>query len=69
MITIDIQRDLYLLKMSISDNGKGITKQTDDLGYGLSSMQERTLLIRGELRINNNSDGGTQVYLEVPVND
>jgi signal transduction histidine kinase len=55
--------------MSISDNGKGIVKQTDDLGYGLSSMQERTLLIRGELRISNSVLGGTEVYVEVPIND
>lgn len=69
LITIDIKRDRDVLRMSISDNGKGITKHADDVGYGLSSMQERALLIHGELRISNNVDGGTQVYLEVPVSD
>lgn len=69
MITIDIQRDKNLLRMSILDNGIGITKQANNLGYGLSSMQERALLICGQLRVNNNIDGGAHVFLEVPIND
>ncbi|AAZ25071.1 sensor histidine kinase [Colwellia psychrerythraea] len=69
LITIDIQRDRDRLIMSISDNGKGIKKQVENLGYGLSSMQERALLIGGQLRINNAIDSGVQVFLEVPIND
>lgn len=69
LITIDIKKDHRTLKVTIADNGKGITKEVDDLGYGLSSMQERALLIRANLRVTNSMQGGTAVHLEVPIND
>jgi len=69
VIRIAIKKQRGLLIVSIVDNGKGITKQSGSVGYGLSSMHDRAVLINALLRIDNAMDGGTQVYLEVPIND
>ena len=69
VITIDICRNQDILQISIIDNGKGMAQKPDDLGYGLSSMHERALLIRAKLRVSNNVNGGSHIFLEVPSND
>lgn len=69
VIRIAIKKQRGLLIISLTDNGKGITKQPDNAGYGLSSMHDRALLIGALLRIDNTTEGGTQVCLEVPIND
>jgi signal transduction histidine kinase len=69
LITVDICSNQDILQISITDNGKGMSQKQDDLGYGLSSMHERALLIRAKLRVSNNINGGTHILLEVPIND
>jgi two-component system sensor histidine kinase UhpB len=57
------------LRVSVCDNGRGITE--DELAvrrnFGVTSMMERAALLGGDLRIERGPDGGTRIWLEIPL--
>lgn len=58
------------LKMSIKDNGKGLCEnsQEKEQSLGIIGMKERALILGGNLDVKSVPGGGTEVFLEVPVN-
>lgn len=72
MISLEYNDDLILL--NINDNGTGF-KQIDAneagsnifSGFGLSIMKERVLLLSGEIKIESNSNIGTNISVKVPL--
>ena len=56
------------LLVVVEDNGVGIARKAvgqGDGGYGLEGMRERASLVRGSLRSERPTAGGTRVTLEV----
>jgi signal transduction histidine kinase/ligand-binding sensor domain-containing protein len=60
------------LHLWVSDDGRGIDESVLKAGYrsghwGLPGMRERANKLRGELRVGQRKDGGTQIDLQVPA--
>ncbi len=57
------------LILKIRDNGRGITTRelADPMSLGIMGMQERALLLGGEVRIEGGSGRGTTVAARIPV--
>jgi signal transduction histidine kinase len=68
-VNIDIQLTANRLTLTIEDDGHGFLKDSErgTQGLGLSTMQERALLLKGNLEIKSNLDKGTMVNLNVPI--
>lgn len=67
-VTLDCQPDL--LRLVITDNGKGFNVGTADLmdgHFGIRGMRERTRKIGAELRICSNDGVGSSVELTLPL--
>jgi signal transduction histidine kinase len=56
------------LCLEIIDNGVGLP-ETLHAGVGLVSMRERALELGGACTIENNSDGGTRVWVTLPIDE
>ncbi|MGE5701613.1 MAG: GAF domain-containing sensor histidine kinase [Clostridia bacterium] len=53
------------LHLEVKDDGVGWTEKRK--GVGLNSMKERAEELRGTFQINNHQDGGTMVYVRLPL--
>jgi signal transduction histidine kinase len=51
--------------MSITDNGKGFSPESKNMGFGLQSMQERAQRVGGQLTIESNANQGTSICLRI----
>jgi two-component system sensor histidine kinase UhpB len=54
------------LTLTVEDDGRGLAAGTME-GTGIRGMRERAMLARGRLAIGPRSGGGTQVILQIPV--
>ena len=54
-------------RLRIEDDGAGMTEEQKTAGHGLSAMEERMRLLRGEARVGRSALGGVMVTLAVPV--
>jgi signal transduction histidine kinase len=68
-ISLDFERRGKIFSLSITDNGSGLSPAGGGEGYGLSSMRERALIVDGLLQVCTVPEGGTRIYLEVPIRD
>ncbi|HRZ40494.1 MAG TPA: sensor histidine kinase [Candidatus Omnitrophota bacterium] len=71
-VEIMFRRNKQLLTITIKDDGKGFLPgdvHSDDgrHGQGLSTMQERARLLKGELDIQSEPGQGTVIRLQVPI--
>ncbi len=73
-IRIKLTSDIEFLNLHIEDNGKGFDleeamekSKSKSSGNGLANMKERTELINGKFVIHSQHEEGTQVYVEVPL--
>lgn len=64
--TVEISCDSSLLRLQISDQGRGIPPGTDRSGVGLGSMRERARLLKGKLVIETGNNG-TTIKVELPL--
>ena len=54
--------------LRVRDDGRGITdREAAGRSMGLGGMQERAMLVGGDLRVGRRAEGGTEVRLDVPV--
>ena len=55
---------------TVSDSGIGFDPKVavQGSGLGLTSMRERLRLVHGEFSINTRHQGGTKIYVSVPLN-
>ncbi|NVK72284.1 MAG: hypothetical protein HWE24_02295 [Oceanospirillaceae bacterium] len=56
-------------RVQITDDGEGLQGDVSGDTYGISSMSERSMILRAELSIESRETNGTTVLLEVPIND
>ena len=71
-IAVEVSFKPSHLRLRVHDNGVGIAHALLQSGgrenhWGLASMRERAGKLRGQLRLENRSKGGTQVDLHVPA--
>tara|TARA_Y100000310_G_scaffold253537_1_gene260398 strand:- start:714 stop:2498 length:1785 start_codon:yes stop_codon:yes gene_type:complete len=70
MITLKLEGQTHQFIVTIRDNGKGVAQShSQHDSYGMSSMQERSMIIGATLSIQDHATQGTVVRLEVPYND
>jgi len=67
-IEIEFSQKGEVLMLNVSDDGVGfdVAKVRDNFSLGLSSMNERAVLVNGALNIHSRPGEGTQVTLSVP---
>ncbi|WP_274714675.1 sensor histidine kinase [Xenorhabdus bovienii] len=53
----------------ISDNGRGIHQEQIKTQFGLAIMRERVTLISGQMKIKKRKQGGTEIEIQVPLQD
>ena len=63
---VQISYDGSVLRLQITDTGRGIPQGLDRSGVGLGSMRERARLLKGRLAIETGSNG-TTIKVEFPV--
>ncbi|MEI7733869.1 MAG: sensor histidine kinase [Ferruginibacter sp.] len=66
-IDIELHYAQQLLKIKISDNGKGFKSDVISNGTGLLNMKKRAKMLCGTLEINSFPDIYTQIIIEIPV--
>ena len=69
-ISLRIRFEASVLKISISDNGRGLAAYDATSafgGNGLGNMQQRMQSLNGHFAIESPPEGGARVFLEIPV--
>jgi signal transduction histidine kinase len=66
-VVVAVSTSGSLLRMLITDNGKGFSQTEPSQGLGLASMRERLRMIGGELRVRSKPGQGTQLTAQAPV--
>jgi signal transduction histidine kinase len=66
-VAIDFYSDHHVLRLQISDNGKGFEVSAQSNGHGLSSMERRATSLGGALTVNSRPGYGTTVHLNLPL--
>src|SRR5947209_10583840 len=68
-VTIKLTRDNALVKLSVQDDGKGITEKPDRRGhsFGLAGIKERIASLGGSVQISSERGSGTRLEITVPT--
>jgi two-component system, NarL family, sensor histidine kinase UhpB len=68
---VEIAMDIHegTLRLSVSDNGKGVTDEQIRApgSFGIMGMMERALIFGGEVTLGSSGEGGTTVSLTLPL--
>jgi len=70
-VLIDLNFDTAVVRLSIRDDGRGFDVRAEhtDGHFGLIGMRERAAQMGGKLSINSEEGTGTEVIIEVPIDD
>jgi len=68
-LTIILTYKDALVSLSITDNGCGFQPNIDNGGFGLLSISERSDRIGGQLLINSILGKGTEILVEIPLEE
>ncbi len=66
-VEIALKRDKGILRMTIYDNGKGISASRTGTGHGLKNLHDRAALIKGTCTIETAPPHGTAITLKVDI--
>ena len=66
-ILLGLEVDASMVRLVISDNGKGFHKNDHYSGLGLVGIRERVELLQGQFTLNSAPDSGTFIRIEIPV--
>jgi signal transduction histidine kinase len=55
------------LKLLVSDNGKGLSKNAEENGFGLRGIRERVTQVGGTCFLEDHPGGGTQIAVNIPL--
>jgi PAS domain S-box-containing protein len=66
---IEVSRDASGVRVSVSDNGKGLGErgEGDSARFGLMGMRERVQALHGEFHLESKPDAGLQVTALIPI--
>lgn len=67
MITIQLKVMERHLRISYSDNGKGIAYETQTGGIGIQNIRERVGLLKGDFQLNNFYPEGYSIDISIPL--
>lgn len=65
-IEMTLSREHSVLKLSYSDNGKGLKEHIDNSGLGLKGIEGRISVIGGSVEIGNDEKGSFQARILIP---
>jgi signal transduction histidine kinase len=66
-IKMTLQHENHHLKITVTDNGVGITREPDKTSLGLENISQRMSAIHGTCLIAPNDKEGLEITLEVPI--
>lgn len=66
-IRMSIRVDDNLLKISVADNGVGITSEPGKDGLGMENIRQRMKAVRGHCTMKPITEGGLEISLEAPI--
>jgi signal transduction histidine kinase len=71
VVNIQISREEGLVRLSIEDDGQGISKPAGFSGrsFGLAGMRERIGMLRGTVKVSSAKGKGTRIEVMVPVSE
>jgi len=71
MVSISLQLNADVMILKIRDNGTGIKPEQikDFKSFGIIGMKERALILGGEVSIEGMAGKGTEVKVEMPLNN
>jgi len=64
-VELSLRRTPRTVSLRIADDGRGI--RADAAGAGINGMRERALLLGGQLSVAAGKSGGTEVRLDLPL--
>jgi two-component system, NarL family, sensor kinase len=68
-IDIQLHYNHVLLTLTITDNGKGFNVAGTRPGTGLQNIKKRAALLKGSATITSTANTGTQIKIEIPINE
>jgi two-component system sensor histidine kinase UhpB len=68
-VRLALSDDEKILRIDVTDNGKGFDPKTTESGIGLIGMRERTHGAGGKLEIDTGDKAGTAIVIELPVHE
>jgi two-component system sensor histidine kinase UhpB len=68
-VIVSLTRDSETIRLTVTDDGKGIPDRLPSATAGIAGMRERALLVGGRLSIGSRQGQGTEVELTVPVEE
>ncbi|MDJ0733322.1 MAG: sensor histidine kinase [Nostocaceae cyanobacterium] len=66
-IKLEITTSTKILYLIIEDNGKGFDITQNTTGFGLQSMDDRTLALSGKFNINSSPGSGCKITVKIPL--
>ncbi|AFZ28819.1 integral membrane sensor signal transduction histidine kinase [Gloeocapsa sp. PCC 7428] len=66
-VKIEIQTTVKSLHLRIQDNGKGFTLNQNTTGFGLQSMRDRILALKGEFQMSSTPGAGCCITATIPL--
>lgn len=70
LVAVRLEQEQDHIRLEVRDNGRGISE--DDMGkprsFGLRGIRERCRSLAGELRIEAGEQGGTHLFMRLPLN-
>lgn len=65
-VKISLQEIEERYTLTIADDGRGFTLSTNQRGFGLTSMRERTEAVKGTFDIQSSPGAGCRIWVEIP---
>jgi len=66
-IEITLGRDAQVIRLTITDNGKGFNPIATNHGLGLVGIRERVELLNGNFSVKTTPGAGVQLLIEIPL--
>ena len=66
-VELSLERRDDQVLLTISDDGRGLSREALGSSHGIRGMRERAMLVDGQISIRGEPDRGTQVRLSIPV--
>ena len=66
-VLLSLQQLDGALRLTVRDNGNGLSNGSAEPGSGIKGMSERALHVGGRLTIASTPEAGTEVRLDIPI--
>jgi signal transduction histidine kinase len=66
-VQLELTTTSETLKLIVQDNGSGFDVEQNTTGFGLQSMRDRTLSLKGEFYIHSSYNAGCQIVVNIPL--